>query len=135
MFTGVGQGGYVAEKAEGDTGWLFPVGDEIGSLGYVPMFMDMFNSLDAGKKPMEDFYDGYIVNTIIDACYKAAVSKKWEPVAIESWRGGSGGAAEVALKDYDETHYLIKEEKMPNGNLKFILKDKVSGQISQVIQE
>jgi hypothetical protein len=33
MFTNVGQGGYVAEKAEGDTGWLFPVGDEIGSLG------------------------------------------------------------------------------------------------------
>ena len=26
MFTAVGQGGYVAEKAEGDKGWLFPVG-------------------------------------------------------------------------------------------------------------
>ena len=24
MFTSVGQGGYVAEKAESDTGWLFP---------------------------------------------------------------------------------------------------------------
>ena len=105
MFTGVGQGGYVAEKAEGDTGWLFPVGDEIGSLGYVEMFMDMFNSMDAGKKPMEDFYDGYIVNAIIDACYKAAETKKWEPVEIKSWRGGSAGAAEVALKDYDEAAF------------------------------
>jgi predicted dehydrogenase len=135
MFTGVGQGGYVAEKAEGDTGWLFPVGDEIGSLGYVSMFMDMFNAMDAGKQPVEDFYDGYIVNTIIDACYKAALSKKWEPVEIQAWRGGSGGATEAAFKDYDEHHFLIKEEKMPNGNLKVILKDKVTGQISQVIKE
>jgi predicted dehydrogenase len=135
MFTSVGQGGYVAEKAEGDTGWLFPVGDEIGSLGYVPMFMDMFNAMDAGKQPMETFYDGYIVNAIIDACYEAAQSKKWEPVIIQAWRGGSGGAAETALKDYDETHFLIKEEKMPNGSLKVILKDKASGQISQVIKE
>jgi predicted dehydrogenase len=135
MFTGVGQGGYVAEKAEGDTGWLFPVGDEIGSLGYVAMFMDMFNALDAGKKPMEDFYDGYIVNTIMDACYKAAESKRWEPVEIQSWRGGSLGAMKVVLKDYDDAHLLIKEEKMPNGHLKIILKNKQTGQISQIIRE
>ena len=59
--------GLVPSKAEGDTGWLFPVGDEIGSLGYVEMFKDMFNSMDKGVKPMETFYDGYIVNAIIDA--------------------------------------------------------------------
>lgn len=135
MFTGVGQDGYVAEKAEGNTGWLFPVGDEVGSLGYVEMFMDMFNSMDAGKKPMEDFYDGYIVNAIIDACYKAARTKRWEPVEIQAWRGGSGQAQEAALKDYDETHYLIKEERMPNGKRKVILKDKQTGQISQIVSE
>jgi predicted dehydrogenase len=28
MFTATGQNAYVAEKAEGDRGWLFPVGDE-----------------------------------------------------------------------------------------------------------
>lgn len=136
MFTKVGQGGYVAEKAEGDTGWLFPVGDEIGALGYVAMFMDMFNAMDAGKAPMETFYDGYVVNAIIDACYKAAETKKWEPVEIQEWRGsGSAKAADVALKDYDEQHYLIKEERMPNGNLKVILKHKRTGEISQVIKE
>ena len=135
LFTGVGQGGYVAEKAEGDTGWLFPVGDEIGSLGYVEMFRDMFNSLEAGRKPMEDFYDGYVVNAIIDAAYQSVETKKWEPVVLEAWRGGPSTAADVALKDYDEAHFLIKEEKMPNGNLKIILKDKVTGQISQVIKE
>ena len=135
MFTSVGQGGYVAEKAEGDTGWLFPVGDEVASLGYVEMFKDMFNSMDAGRKPKEDFYDGYIVNTIIDACYKSAVSKRWEPVEIKSWRGGSSKLEEVALKEYDTEHLLIKEEKMPDGSLKVILKHKLTGEISQMIEK
>lgn len=134
MFTGIGQGGYVAEKAEGDTGWLFPVGDEVGSLGYVEMFMDMFNSMDKGAKPMETFYDGYVVNSIIDACYKAAKTKKWESVQIEEWRGGQINAEQSGLKEYDSTHFLIKEEKMPEGKLKIILKDKKTGQISQVIK-
>ena len=135
MFTAVGQGGYVAEKAEGDTGWLFPVGDEIGSLGYVEMFLDMFNAMDEGRQPMETFYDGYVVNAIIDACYKSAQSKKWEPVELKVWRGGEGKDRGAALKDYDEEHYLIKEERMPNGNLKIILKDKKTGAISQIIRE
>src|SRR5512133_3504060 len=134
MFTGVGQGGYVAEKAEGDTGWLFPVGDEIGSLGYVEMFMDMFNSMDKGVAPMETFYDGYVVNTIIDACYKAAASKKWENIEVEDWRGGSVNMEQTALKEYDDQHFLIKEETMPEGKLKVILKDKKTGKISQIIK-
>ena len=49
MFTAVGQGGYVAEKAESDTGWLFPVGDEVAELGYRDMFLDMFNAIDEGR--------------------------------------------------------------------------------------
>ena len=134
MFTGVGQGGYVAEKAEGDTGWLFPVGDEIGALGYVEMFMDMFNSMDKGRAPMETFYDGYIVNTIIDACYKAAESKKWEPVQVKDWRGGTVNVEGAGMKDFDAEHFLIKEEKMPEGKVKIILKNKKTGKISQVIQ-
>lgn len=135
MFTGIGQRGYVAEKAEGDTGWLFPVGDEIGSLGYVAMFMDMFNSLDAGAQPMETFYDGYIINAIIDACYKSAQTKRWEPVDIQVWRGGPVGSAETALMDYDASYFLIKEEKMPDGRMKVILKDKETGQITQIFKE
>jgi len=68
------------------------------------------------------------------ACYKAAETKKWEPVEIKQWRGSSDDKKEVALKEYNKDHYLIKEEKMPNGNLKIILKDKKTGAISQVIQ-
>jgi len=101
MFTAVGEGGYVAEKAESDKGWLFPVGDEVGGLGYTEMFNDMFNSMDANKKPREDFYDGYVVNCILDACFKSAASKQWEPIELE-WRGSednwNGAAARTRAK-------------------------------------
>jgi predicted dehydrogenase len=133
MFTSVGQGGYVAEKAEGDTGWLFPVGDEVSELGYVDMFTDMLNSLEAGTPPMETFYDGYVVNAIMDACYRSAESKKWEPVHLELWRGGQQAAEAVRLAEYDEQHLLIKEEVMPDGKTKLILKDKQTGAIVQKI--
>ncbi|MFC1921738.1 Gfo/Idh/MocA family protein [Chloroflexota bacterium] len=131
MFTDVGQGGYVAEKAEGETGWLFPVGDEIVSLGYVDMFRDMFQAMDSGTAPMETFYDGYIVNAIIDASYKAAKTKKWEPVELDIWRGEFILEEDAGLKEYDEFHYLVKEEVMPEGRTKLILKDKSTGKIIQ----
>jgi len=133
MFTSVGQGGYVAEKMEGDTGWLYPVGDEVGSLGYVDMMSDMLDSLDAGKKPMETFYDGYIVNSIIDSAYRSIQSKKWEPVNLEIWRGRQGVEDVAKTVMYDEGHSLVKEEKMPNGKTKLILKNIKTGQIEQKI--
>lgn len=131
MFTSVGQGGYVAEKAEGETGWLFPIGDEVVSLGYVDMFRDMFASMDDGKAPMETFYDGYIVNAIIDASYKAADTKRWEPIELEVWRGGQVSKEISSLVDYDEKHFLVKEEVMPDGRTKLILKNKKSGKMTQ----
>jgi predicted dehydrogenase len=133
MFTNVGQQGYVAEKAEGDKGWLFPVGDEVAELGYVHMFSDMLDALDAGKKPMEDFYDGYVVNAIMDACYRSVESKRWEPVELELWRGAEGTEQKGGLKEYDRKHYLIKEETMPDGKSKLILKEKESGRIVERI--
>ncbi|MBZ0283239.1 MAG: Gfo/Idh/MocA family oxidoreductase [Anaerolineae bacterium] len=133
LFTSVGEGGYVAEKAEGTTGWMFPVGDEVGALGYVEMFSDMLNALDQGKKPIEDFYDGYVVNAIMDAAYRSAKSKQWEPVILEVWRGDSEADTSGLLRDYDNQHYLIKEEKMPDGRIKFILKEKVGGKVVQKV--
>jgi predicted dehydrogenase len=132
MFTtGVGDA-YVAEKAESDKGWLFPVGDEVGALGYTEMFADMFNAIDEKRKPMEDFYDGYVVNAIMDAAYKSVESKKWEPVMLEVWRGQSEEESRRgSFKEYDKDHWLIKEEKMPDGSNKLILKEKVSGKVLQ----
>jgi predicted dehydrogenase len=134
MFTTGGSGGYVAEKAEGDKGWLFPVGDEVVALGYVDMFSDMLNALDEGRKPMEDFYDGYVVNAIMDAAYASAKTKRWEPVELADWRGQEEVEAGVIMTDYDADHFLVKEETMPDGSTKLILKEKASGRIVQRVE-
>ena len=136
MFTSGGQGGYVAEKAETDTGWLFPVGDEVGELGYRDMFVEILDALDNGTEPMETFYDGYVVNAIIDACYRSAKSKQWEPVELEVWRGATEvEAIGVAAVEVDGGYTLIKEERMPDGRLKQILRDKESGAITERITD
>lgn len=133
MFTAVGQGGYVAEKAESDTGWLFPVGDEVAELGYSDMFVDMFNAWDEGREPMETLYDGYIVNAIIDACYKSAKTKQWEPIEME-WRGGEVDR-ETASTETETRFATLKTERMPDGRLKRIVKDIETGEISERIEE
>ncbi|MEZ5042583.1 MAG: Gfo/Idh/MocA family oxidoreductase [Saprospiraceae bacterium] len=133
LFTAQGTDGYVSEKAESETGWLFPVGDEVHSLGYTHMFTDMFDAWDQGKTPMETFYDGYIVNAIMDACYLSAKSKKWEPIHLPLWRGGEQKVSKIGPKTYDADHWLIKEEKMPDGSKKVILKNKETGEIVQQI--
>jgi hypothetical protein len=53
---------------------------------------------------------------------------------VKDWRGGPLNQENAGLKEYDEGHFLIKEEKMPDGKLKVILKDKQTGKISQVIK-
>jgi predicted dehydrogenase len=133
MFTDVGLGDYVAEKAESSKGWIFPVGDEVNALGYVHMFTDMFDSIDEGNDPMESFYDGYIVNAIMDACYKSSKTRIWEPVQLPLWRGSDGSVKKIGPKEFDDKHWLIKEEKMPDGQLKVILKEKASGEIIQKV--
>jgi predicted dehydrogenase len=127
-----GEGGeYVAEKAESSSGWLFPVGDEIAELGYVDMFTDMFDAMDEGREPMETFYDGYVVNAIIDACYRSAASRQWEPVELE-WRGGETPRIARSRREHDGKT-VIKEEKMPDGRLKLILKDEATGEFVDVV--
>ena len=129
MFT-TGKGAdYVAEKAESNSGWLFPVGDELNELGYNHMFMDMFNALENKTQPKETFYDGYVVNSILDAAYCSAKSKQWEPVKLEIWRGRTGVTKDAHLQSYDEDHYLIKEEVTHYGAKKLILKNKKTGKI------
>jgi hypothetical protein len=107
------------------------VGDEAHALGYPDMFTDMLDSLEQDKMPVETFYDGYVVNAIMDACYKSAKTKKWEPVELADWRGKEGISANVDLIEFDDLHFLIKKEKMPDGSTKLMLKEKSTGNIIQ----
>lgn len=129
MFTSGKGADYVAEKAESNSGWLFPVGDELNELGYNHMFMDMFSALEKGTAPKETFYDGYVVNAVLDAAYRSAKSKLWEPVQLNIWRGKTGVSKDSHLQSYDDDHYLVKEEVTHYGAKKVILKNKKSGKI------
>ncbi|HYN03514.1 MAG TPA: Gfo/Idh/MocA family oxidoreductase [Vicinamibacteria bacterium] len=134
MFSAPGAGGYVAEKAETESGWLFPVGDEVSALGYDDMFADMLDAFEQKRAPAETFYDGYVVNAIMDACYRSMETKRWEPVALDDWRGKAEAESAGVHVEYDARHWLIKLERMPDGRKKLILKDKQTGAISQRVE-
>jgi len=131
MFTSGTGGDYIAEKAETNTGWLFPVGDEVNELGYNHMFTDMFDAIENNRQPNENFYDGYIVNAILDAAYLSAKTKKWEALKIDDWRGIPEKKAEKQMVSYDEDYFLIKEEVLPSGERKYIVKNKKTGSIEK----
>ena len=64
--------GYVAEKAEGATGWQFPVGERGGRAGLRRHVHRHVRRHGAGREPVETLYDGYVVNAVMDACYRSA---------------------------------------------------------------
>ena len=80
---------------------------------------------------MENFYDGYVVNEIMDACYRSAKSKKWESINLKVWRGQENVKPIAEIREYDKDHIFIKEETMPDGTVKIILKEKKTGKIIQ----
>ncbi len=131
MFTAGGGSGYVAEKAETSAGWLFPVGDEVAELGYVDMFSDMFDAIDAGRAPRETLYDGYVVNAVMDACYRSARAGAWAPVELD-WRGGTTPRI-TSTPETHEGQVVIKREILPDGRHKLILKDPASGDFTDLV--
>ncbi len=90
----------------------------------------MFTCLDNDTEPMETFYDGYIVNTIIDACYRSAETRQWETIELDIWQGDEGVEHVRAITELDGK-IVIKTEVMPDGRTKQILKDAESGEISE----
>ena len=99
------------------------------------MFYDMFSSLEKGIAPKETFYDGYVVNSVLDAAYKSAKTKLWEPVKLDIWRGRTGLSKESHLVEFDKDNYLVKEEMTHFGAKKLILKSKKDGKIFERVLE
>jgi hypothetical protein len=97
------------------------------------MFTDVFNALEKGAQPKETFYDGYVVNAILDAAYLSARTKLWEPVVLDIWRGRLNVSKDSHLTEYDAENYLIKEEMTHYGEKKVILKNKTTGKISEKV--
>ena len=86
----VAASGYVAEKAETSAGWLFPVGDEVsraGLRGHVQRHVPCHRI--EGRAPQETFYDGYVVNAIMDAALPLGDGARRGSRSTLEWRGGS----------------------------------------------
>ena len=75
--------GYVVEKADAETGWIFPVPDEVRVHGHDLMMADVVAAYVAGREPQETFRDGYVVNAVLDAAYRSIGSGRWEPVRTD----------------------------------------------------
>jgi RNA polymerase sigma-70 factor (ECF subfamily) len=54
--------------------------------------------------------------------------------ADERPRGEEQVAAATGMADYDDAHVLLKEELMPDGKTKLILREKASGKIVERVQ-
>jgi len=76
------------------------------------------------------------VNTIIDACYRSASTKRWEPIDIKHWAStGAEAQAAAGARVGAERYDVIKEERMPDGKAKVILKDRETGEIIERIEK
>ncbi|MEI7743732.1 MAG: Gfo/Idh/MocA family oxidoreductase [Chloroflexota bacterium] len=75
--------GYVVEKADAETGWIFPVPDEVRVHGHDLMMANVIEAYRDGREPQETFRDGYIVNGVLDAAYRSMKSGTWEPVTLD----------------------------------------------------
>jgi predicted dehydrogenase len=73
--------GYLGEKVDADTGWVYPVPNETYAHGHDAMMADVVNAFRDGRPPQETFADGLIVNRILDAAYRSIASGHWESVA------------------------------------------------------
>ncbi|HYL41630.1 MAG TPA: Gfo/Idh/MocA family oxidoreductase [Candidatus Binatus sp.] len=76
--------GYVVEKADAETGWLFPVPDEVRVHGHDLMMADVVEAFRTGRRPEETLIDGYVVNAILDAAYRSMRSGCREPVRLDT---------------------------------------------------
>jgi predicted dehydrogenase len=82
--TGKGKGaGYIIEKADQTTGWLYPMTSEAYTYGYFDELRYFLQSIGNGEQPFESFRDGYILNQIMDEAYKSSRNpEKWSDLNL-----------------------------------------------------
>ena len=88
--------GYLIEKADAETGWVYPLPDEARAYGYSQELRHFIDCFRTGAEPRENFVDGYIVNCALDACYRSMKSGRWEPIALDPDVVGATDQAAVA---------------------------------------
>lgn len=64
-------GSYLLEKAESNSGWVYPLPDEARVYGYHEEMKHFVGCMAAGRMPRETFEDGLAVNLILDAAYQS----------------------------------------------------------------
>ncbi len=77
-----GTGSYLLEKAESNSGWVFPLPDEARVYGYHEEMKHFVECVARGEMPRETFADGVAVNVIIDAAYQSMREHRWVPVEL-----------------------------------------------------
>lgn len=76
--------GYLVEKADAETGWVYPVPEEARAYGFSQEMRHFVDCFARGETPAETFEDGHVVNRILDACYASMKSGVWEKVPVKN---------------------------------------------------
>jgi len=63
---------------------------------------------------------------VMDACFRSSRSRQWEPVELDWRHGATERIIRTARNEGELT--IIKEEHLPDGRRKLILKDPATGQ-------
>jgi len=85
--------GYLGEKADAETGWVFPVPDEVRVHGHDAMLADVVEAFREGREPAETLRDGYVVNAVLDAAYRSMAIR-----AVGAGRDRRGGPRRMTLR-------------------------------------
>ena len=88
--------GYLGEKVDTATGWVFPVPNETYVHGHDAMMAEVVDAFRTGRPPRETFRDGYIVNATLDAAYRSMRSGHWEHVLLDEALLAEGTGAVTA---------------------------------------
>jgi predicted dehydrogenase len=75
--------GYLVEKADAETGWVFPVPEETRAYGFSQEMRHFADCFADKVAPAETFADGLVVNRVLDACYASMRSGSWEAVPAD----------------------------------------------------